>query len=87
MNWAGYNLGATSPQEVGDKYRWGETMTRDEYTYENYDFYNPKNIYIYDSEFDFTDEFFTYEYQELPEEIYQKYSLRGFLKQIFEIKD
>ncbi len=53
----------------------------------NYDFYNPKNIYIYDGEFDFTDEFFTSEYQDLPDEIYQKYSLRGFLKQIFEIKE
>lgn len=51
----------------------------------NYDFYNPKNIYIYDGEFDFENEFFKSDYEELPKDIYEKYSLRGFLKQIFEI--
>lgn len=51
----------------------------------NYDFYNPKNIYIYDGEFDFENVFFKEPYEDLPTEIYEKYSLRGFLKQIFEI--
>lgn len=47
VNWAGYNLGATSPNEVGDRYRWGETSTKDEYTNENYDFYNPDSVFTY----------------------------------------
>ena len=51
----------------------------------NYDFYNPKNIYIYNGEFDFDDIFFRSDYEELPKDIYYKYSLRGFLKQIFEL--
>ena len=53
--------------------------------WKDYDFYNPKNIYIYDGEFDFENEFFKSDYEELPKDIYEKYSLRGFLKQIFEI--
>lgn len=53
----------------------------------NYDFYNPKNIYIYDGEFDFDNVFFKESYENLPEEIYCKYSLREFLKEIFKIKN
>ena len=51
----------------------------------NYDFYNPKNIYIYDGEFDFENEFFKEPYQDVDKQIYEKYSLRGFLKQIFDV--
>jgi len=51
----------------------------------NYDFYNPKNIYIYDGEFDFENEFFKEPYCDVDEKIYEKYSLRGFLKQIFDV--
>lgn len=51
----------------------------------NYDFYNPKNIYIYDGEFDFENEFFKAPYEDVNKEIYEKYSLRGFLKQIFDL--
>ena len=52
----------------------------------NYDFYNPKNIYIYNGEFDFDNEFFKTDYQPPEKEIYEKYSLESFLKTIFEIK-
>lgn len=51
----------------------------------NYDFYNPKNIYIYDGEFDFDNVFFKEDYQIPEKEIYEKYSVDNFLKTIFEI--
>lgn len=34
--WAKYNVGATSPEEYGGYYAWGETETKDEYRWENY---------------------------------------------------
>ena len=34
--WATCNLGASSPEEFGDYFAWGETDSKDEYTYENY---------------------------------------------------
>lgn len=48
----------------------------------NYDFYNEKNILIYDENIDFNSEFFLSEYEELPKDIYEKYSLRNWLKEI-----
>lgn len=48
----------------------------------DYDFYNPTNIYVYDpqEEFDFSSDFFTKPYEELPTEIYEKYSLSSWVK-------
>ena len=34
--WASYNVGATKPEEVGGYYAWGETETKDSYTWSNY---------------------------------------------------
>ena len=34
--WAKYNVGATSPEEYGGYYAWGETEEKDSYTWENY---------------------------------------------------
>ena len=34
--WAKYNVGATSPEEYGGYYAWGETETKSSYTWENY---------------------------------------------------
>jgi len=34
--WAAYNVGATSPEEYGNYYAWGETATKSSYTIENY---------------------------------------------------
>ncbi|MBO5107007.1 MAG: hypothetical protein J6B97_01060 [Bacteroidales bacterium] len=34
--WAAYNVGASSPEEYGGYYAWGETEEKDEYTWENY---------------------------------------------------
>ena len=38
--WAAYNVGASSPEEYGGYYAWGETSTKSYYTQENYKFYN-----------------------------------------------
>lgn len=38
--WARYNVGATSPEEYGGYYAWGETETKSSYTWENYKYYN-----------------------------------------------
>lgn len=45
-----------------------------------YDFYREENILIYNGEIDENAKFFTTDYVELPEELYQKYSLRNWLK-------
>lgn len=34
--WASYNVGATSPEEYGDYFAWGETAPKDTYTWDNY---------------------------------------------------
>ena len=38
--WAKYNVGATSPEEYGGYYAWGETETKSSYSDENYKYYN-----------------------------------------------
>lgn len=38
--WAKYNVGATSPEEYGGYYAWGETETKSSYTEENYKLIN-----------------------------------------------
>lgn len=45
----------------------------------NYDFYREENICIYENGFDFTSRFFTEPYKELPQYLYEKYSLRSWL--------
>ena len=37
--WAAYNVGASSPEEYGGYYAWGETSTKSDYTEENYKYY------------------------------------------------
>ena len=46
----------------------------------NYDFYDDVNILVFDENFDVNSPFFTQGYKELPVEIYEKYSLRNWLK-------
>lgn len=48
----------------------------------NYDFYRPENIYVYDGEIDLNNIFFKCQYQEISEEIYKKYSITSWLKEI-----
>ncbi len=38
--WAPRNLGASSPNEYGDRYAWGETAPKETYTSDNYAFYS-----------------------------------------------
>ncbi len=46
----------------------------------HYDFYNESNILIFDGGIDIHSPFFTNGYQDIPKEIYEKYSLRNWLK-------
>lgn len=49
----------------------------------DYDFYDPRNIYIYDGKsIDFTNVFFTEEYYELPKEIIEKYEISNWVDRI-----
>lgn len=50
----------------------------------NYDFYDPANIYVYDesTEFNLDAPFFTEDYKQIDEKIYNKYSLRNWLLEI-----
>ena len=50
-------------------------------TIKDYDFYRPENIYVYTpgEDFDFSSDFFTKPYEELPEEIYEKYSIKSWI--------
>lgn len=43
LKWSTTNIGATSPKGVGDKFAWGETSPKAEYTWNNYKYggYNP----------------------------------------------
>lgn len=52
----------------------------------SYDFYRPENIYIYiyNGKIDLDNIFFKENYKELSKEIYDKYSLRNWLKEIVE---
>ena len=40
VKWASFNLGATKPEEYGDYFAWGETATKDEYSWETYQWYD-----------------------------------------------
>lgn len=48
----------------------------------NYSFYNPKNITFTNS---ISDDFFTLDYQPIPEDVYYKYTLENWVKTIFNI--
>lgn len=37
--WAGYNVGASSPEQYGAYYSWGETSSKDEYLETTYDYF------------------------------------------------
>ena len=49
----------------------------------NYDFYRSSNILVYDGKIDKNSPFFKEEYEELPDSIYRKYSLRNWLRTMF----
>lgn len=48
--WAGWNVGATSPEEYGGYYAWGETEEKRDYSAESYKFsYIESNMYKYEN--------------------------------------
>lgn len=52
----------------------------------NYDFYRPENIYVYDGNFDFSCSFFNCEYADVELSVYEKYSLRNWLRVLLQEK-
>lgn len=42
--WASFNVGATSCEQFGDKFAWGETETKSSYTLQNYIWYVPGTL-------------------------------------------
>ena len=42
--WAGWNVGASSPEGYGNYYAWGETTTKNNYTESSYQYHNGSNI-------------------------------------------
>lgn len=49
VKWATMNVGATCPQEYGDYFAWGETMTKNTYTKSNYSYSdNPVTLPVKD---------------------------------------
>ena len=48
--WAACNLGASSPEECGDYYAWGETELKDKYSWNNYKFGTENNLTKYNKE-------------------------------------
>ena len=40
VKWAGWNIGASSPEEMGGFYAWGETETKETYVAANYKYYH-----------------------------------------------
>lgn len=50
----------------------------------NYDFFCPENIYVYKGNIDLDNVFFKEEYKEVDKKVYEKYSLRSWLKEIVE---
>ena len=43
VKWATFNLGATTPDDYGDYYAWGETETKEVFTPKEYKWYTPGN--------------------------------------------
>ena len=44
--WAGWNVGASSPEGYGDYYAWGETTTKSDYGESSYQYYNSGYVNI-----------------------------------------
>jgi len=53
--WATCNIGASSPEDYGDYFAWGETQPKDEYTWSNYKYckgsYNTMTRYCFQSDY------------------------------------
>lgn len=52
----------------------------------NYDFYNPNNIFVWEKDTEvLPEDFLNTPYQELPEDIYKKYSQESWVKKVFDL--
>lgn len=51
----------------------------------NYDFYRESNILVFQGEIDGTSVFFKKKYEDLPQKVYQKYSLRNWLMTLLQV--
>ena len=49
LKWATCNIGASTPEEAGSKFAWGETKTKSDYSFENYKLYYNGNYTKYNS--------------------------------------
>ena len=47
-----------------------------------YDFYDERNVLVFDGKFDFNSPFFSEPYHEIPQDIYNSYSLESWLKKL-----
>ena len=47
IKWAGWNVGASSPEEYGGYYAWGETSEKDEYTDDTYIWWTTEGVKWY----------------------------------------
>lgn len=52
--WATYNVGATTPEEYGDYFAWGETMPKEDYSWSTYKWCENKKVDAIDIPQDFT---------------------------------
>ncbi|MBQ2908060.1 MAG: hypothetical protein IJE47_09890 [Bacteroidales bacterium] len=52
LKWAAYNIGASSPEEYGNYYAWGEVLTKETYTEYNSETYGESMSYIAGTEYD-----------------------------------
>lgn len=58
VKWASHNVGASSPEERGKLFAWGEASSKSSFSIANYKYYNPKEGHeypglLYQSDFDF----------------------------------
>lgn len=56
VKWASHNVGASSPEERGKLFAWGEASSKGSFSIANYKYYNPKEheyAGLYQSDFDF----------------------------------
>ena len=65
----------------------GKKMITTNKTILKYDFYRPENFYVYDGEIDFDDIFFKRDYNPIPLEIKEKYSISNWVNCILSLEE
>lgn len=44
--WGSFNLGATKPEDEGNKYAWGETKAKSSFILSNYSYFTPYKVTV-----------------------------------------